>query len=58
MMIISRMKAHLNLCKRNLKNKKVKCCLNCPFEDEIVKYDENMKVLFDEKRISFSSKNR
>jgi hypothetical protein len=44
------MKNHLKLCKKNLKDKRVKCCLECPFEDEIVKFDPQMEQLFLEKR--------
>lgn len=49
-MIYEKMKNHLKLCKKNLKDKRVKCCLECPFEDEIVKFDPQMEQLFLEKR--------
>jgi len=41
---------HVKLCRRNLKDKRVKCCANCPFEEEIVFVFPDMKELFEKKR--------
>jgi hypothetical protein len=45
-----KLKTHVKLCKRNLKSKRVKCCANCPFEEEIVGEYPELKKLFEEKR--------
>lgn len=49
-MDIQKLKTHVKLCRRNLKSERVKCCANCPFEEEIVKYYPDLKVLFENKR--------
>jgi len=41
---------HVNLCKKNLKSKRVKCCGNCPFEHEIVMIYPDLKKEFVTKR--------
>ena len=41
---------HIKLCKKNLKDKRVKCCANCPFEEEIVSVYPDLKNLFEKKR--------
>lgn len=46
----TKLKEHIKLCKKNLKNKRVKCCANCPFEEEITDCFPELKVLFIEKR--------
>ena len=38
------------LCRRNLKSDRVKCCAECPFEEEIVEADPSTRELFDGKR--------
>ena len=49
-MIYSRLKDHFNkLCKRNLKNKKIKCCHKCPFEDDLIDQFPEAKKMFEEK---------
>jgi hypothetical protein len=35
------------LCKRNLKSNRVKCCAQCPFEEEIVSQYPELKNLID-----------
>ena len=45
-----KLEQHIKLCKRNLKNKRVKCCGNCPFEEEIKSYDPGLLKYFSEKR--------
>lgn len=46
----TKLKEHVKLCKKNLKSKRVRCCANCPFEEEIVGCFPELKVLFIEKR--------
>lgn len=41
---------HIKLCRKNLKSSRVKCCANCPFEEEIIKEYPELKRLFEEKR--------
>jgi len=41
---------HIKLCKRNLRSKRVKCCAECPFEDEIVGEYPEIKKEFQQKR--------
>jgi len=45
-----RLEKHIRLCRRNLLSGKVKCCLTCPFEEEILSVYPELKELFDEKR--------
>ncbi len=42
---------HVKLCRRNLKSKTVKCCLNCPFEEEITNEYPEMGDLWAIKRL-------
>ena len=46
----TKLEKHINLCKRNLKSSRVKCCAGCPFEEEIVSQYPELKVLFEQKR--------
>ena len=41
---------HIKLCKKNLKDKRIKCCANCPFEEEILSIFPELKDLFENKR--------
>ena len=41
---------HVRLCRKNLKTKRVKCCLDCPFEEEISNEYPDVKELFKERR--------
>lgn len=45
-----KLKNHIKLCKRNLNSKRVKCCTNCPFEEEIIKEYPDLKEKFEDKR--------
>lgn len=49
-MDIEKLKTHIKLCRKNLKSKRVKCCADCPFEEEILFYYPEMKSMFAEKR--------
>lgn len=49
-MILSKMEKHIKLCQRNLKSNRVKCCANCPFEEEITAIWPELAKLFVEKR--------
>ena len=49
-MNLSKLSNHVRLCKRNLISKRIKCCADCPFEDEIVEVYPEMKKLFEKKR--------
>jgi len=39
-----------SLCMRNLKYSKIKCCANCPFEDEICREYPELREKFEAKR--------
>jgi hypothetical protein len=41
---------HVKLCKKNLKSDRVKCCAECPFEEEITREYPELKCLFELKR--------
>jgi len=45
-----KLKQHIKLCKRNLKSPRVKCCANCPFEEEITKEYPKLKKMFKAKK--------
>lgn len=45
-----KLRKHIKLCKRNLKNKRIKCCASCPFEEMIIKEYPEMEEMFEEKR--------
>ena len=45
-----KLKDHIRLCRRNLKSGRVKCCAQCPFEDEIAGAYPELRVLFNRKR--------
>lgn len=49
-MIKVRLEKHLKLCRKNLGDKRVRCCASCPFEDELVSARPEMKKLFMAKR--------
>ena len=49
-MDLVKLKKHVELCKRNLSNWRVKCCAECPFEREITKHYPEFAVLFVKKR--------
>jgi hypothetical protein len=46
-MDIKKLNNHIKLCKRNLKSNRVKCCAQCPFEEEIVSQYPELKNLID-----------
>jgi len=48
---IDLLKNHIKLCKTNLKRDNIKCCLSCPFEEEIVKLYPEMADLFHAARV-------
>lgn len=52
----AKLKTHIKLCFRNLKSERIKCCANCPFEEEITKYYPEVAVLFRLKRRYLESK--
>lgn len=41
-----KLKKHIKLCIRNLKSDKIKCCANCPFEEEILNEYPELKEKF------------
>lgn len=45
-----KLKNHIKLCKRNLRNNAVKCCKDCPFEEIIIDRYPELKKGFKEKR--------
>ena len=46
-----KMKKHVNkLCKKNLKDKRVKCCAECPFMEEIIRWFPETREPFFEKK--------
>lgn len=45
-----RLQTHVALCRRNLKSERVKCCANCPLEEEIVGAYPELKAWFQAKR--------
>jgi hypothetical protein len=47
---VDKMKQHVKLCKKNLKSNRVKCCAQCPFEDEICTIYPELKEMFENKR--------
>lgn len=49
-MNIEKLKTHIKLCRKNLKSKRIICCANCPFEEEIASAYPELKKLFIEKR--------
>ncbi len=49
-MNIHRFRKHVKLWMRNLKSKRVKRCVECPWEDEIVGEYPEMRELFKQKR--------
>jgi len=55
-MIKERLVNHLKLCRKNLKSNRVKCCAQCPFEDEIVEAEPTLEVLFETKRHMIANK--
>ena len=49
-MNLKKLQNHVKLCKRNLKSKRVICCAECAFEDDITTHFPDMKKLFIKKR--------
>lgn len=47
---------HVKLCRRNLMSSRVKCCAECPFEEEIVREYPALKILFYLKRAKRKAK--
>jgi hypothetical protein len=41
---------HIRLCRKNMNDKRVMCCSNCPFEEEIVREYPDMAAMFEKKR--------
>jgi len=41
---------HVKLCRKNLRSDRVKCCADCPFEEEITREYPELKMLFELKR--------
>lgn len=54
-MDLEKLKIHIKLCRKNLKSKRVKCCANCPFEEEIVKHYPELEIMFITKRKELES---
>lgn len=50
MMDAIKLETHIKLCKRNLKSSRVKCCGNCPFEEEIIGAYPELALSFEAKR--------
>jgi len=52
-MVKNRLERHVRkLCIKNLKDKRVKCCSLCPFQDDIEKEFPETRRLFKEKQAS------
>jgi hypothetical protein len=50
-MNLEKLEKHIKkLCKPNLRSNRVKCCGDCPFEEEICNHDPSLKSLFQAKR--------
>lgn len=49
-MNVEKLHIHIKLCKSNLKSKRIKCCANCSFEEEILRYYPELQELFEAKR--------
>lgn len=49
---------HVKLCIKNLKSKRVICCSQCPFEEDILAYYPNLRGLFEAKRKEHNVKAR
>jgi len=45
-----KLSTHINLCRKNLKSDRVKCCASCPFEDEILSVYPDLDIFFSIKR--------
>ena len=52
---LEKLAVHVGLCRKNLKSKRVKCCANCPFEEEIVEYYSELGTMFITKRKELES---
>lgn len=50
-MNLKRLEKHIKICKKNLKNNRIKCCALCPFEEDICFYYPDMKDMFIQKRV-------
>jgi len=53
-----KLKIHVKLCIKNLKNKKVKCYANCPFKEEILEQYPELTELFESKEQMWSKPKR
>jgi hypothetical protein len=49
-MDLEKLKKHVKLCKKNLKDMRTKCCASCPFEEEIVAHYPELQELFIKKQ--------
>ena len=49
-MNLTKLKKHIKLCRKNLKDDRTKCCAECPFEDEIVSVYPELSAQFKKKR--------
>jgi len=45
-----RLRKHVRICRRNLRNMRVKCCAECPFEEELTEVYPELTQLFEAKR--------
>ena len=50
-----RLESHIRLCRKNLKSDRVKCCADCPFEEEIVAEYPELQELFERKRLDIEA---
>ena len=51
-MNVQKLKNHIKLCQKNLKSNRVKCCTECPFEEEILTHYPDLNKLFLTKRLA------
>ena len=49
-MNLEKLAVHVRLCRKNMNDKRVVCCANCPFEEEIIREYPDMAELFEKKR--------
>ena len=57
-MDVDRLKKHIKVCLRNMRNPRVFLCAQCPFEDEITIVYPKMKAQFEAKRKAAIQKNK
>lgn len=53
-----KLRTHVKLCIKNLKSDRVKCCANCPFEEEILSYYPELESMFEDKRRKLDGGNK